>query len=256
MYDFHARTGIVTGAGSGIGRSVTLVLAAAGATVLAVGRREQPLEDLVSATRDSDGTVVPFIADVTDEAAVRAYVERAGELGPVTFFFNNAGVGGAHKSIVDMTMEELDDCMGVNFRAAFMGVKYVLPAMKRAGGGQIVNNGSLLSMKGGFNRADYTVSKHAVLGLTKAAAAENARDNIQVNIVCPGPVDTPLQALSERMVNPDDPGFERRRYDTIIPMGRYGEPKEVADTVMFLLSGTVPYLTGTEIVIDGGFISG
>ncbi len=201
--------------------------------------------------------MVPHVADVTDEAAVRGYVERAeADLGPVSFFFNNAGVGGAHKSIIDTTMEELDHCMAVNFRAAFMGLKYVLPALKRAGGGQVVNNGSLLSLKGGVNRADYTASKHALLGLTKSAAAECARDNIQVNCICPGPVDTPLQALSEKLVNPDDPDYERRRYGTVIPMGRYGEPQEIADTVMFLLSGTVPYLTGTEIIIDGGFISG
>jgi NAD(P)-dependent dehydrogenase (short-subunit alcohol dehydrogenase family) len=152
-------------------------------------------------------------------------------------------------------MAELDATMAVNFRAAFLGVKYAVPAMRRAGGGQIVNNGSLLSLKGGTNRSDYTCSKHAVLGLTRAAAAECARDNIQVNIVCPGPVDTPLQHLSETLVNPADPAYERRRYEVGIPMGRYGTPGEIADTVVFLLSGTVPYITGSAIVIDGAFMS-
>jgi len=254
---FEGRNGIVTGAGTGIGKAATLELAKTGAAVLAVGRRREALDAVEQAAEGMAGRVVPHVADVTDEAQVRGYVERAeAELGPVTFLFNNAGVGGAHKSIIDTTMEELDHCMAVNFRAAFMGLKYVLPAMKRAGGGQVVNNGSLLSLKGAANRSDYTASKHAVLGLTKCAASECAKDNIQVNCVCPGPIDTPLQNLSEKLVNPDDPGYERRRYEVAIPMGRYGEPKEIADTVLFLLSGTVPYLTGTEVIIDGGFISG
>ncbi len=253
---FAGRNGIVTGAGSGIGMAVTTKLAAAGARVLAVGRREPALATLAAGLAAAPGRVVPHVADVTGEAAVRRYVERAErELGPVSFFFNNAGVGGAHKSIVDTTMEELDRTMAVNFRAAFLGVKYVIPAMQRAGGGQIVNNGSLLSLKGGTNRSDYTASKHAVVGLTRAAAVECARLNIQVNCVCPGPIDTPLQRQSEELVNPTDPDYERRRYEIGIPMGRYGEPGEIADMVMFLLSGTVPYLTGAAIPVDGAFMS-
>ncbi|MCB1487485.1 MAG: SDR family oxidoreductase [Bauldia sp.] len=257
MFDFTGRNGIVTGAGSGIGKATTLELARAGGTVLAVGRRREALDEVVAEAAAFDGRVVPHVADVTVEADVRGYVERAeSELGPVTFFFNNAGVGGAHKSVIDTTMDELDHCMAVNFRACFMGMKYVLPAMKRAGGGQVVNNGSLLSFKGAVNRSDYTASKHAILGVTKCAASECARDNIQVNIVCAGPIDTPLQKLSEQLVNPADPEYERRRYDEAIPMGRYGTPKEIADTVLFLLSGMVPYLTGTEVTVDGGFFSG
>jgi NAD(P)-dependent dehydrogenase (short-subunit alcohol dehydrogenase family) len=256
MHSFHNRNGIVTGAGSGIGRAVTLKLVAAGGNVLAVGRRPAAISDLAATSSATGGRILAHTADVAEEAAVRAYVERAErELGPVSFFFNNAGVGGAHKSIVDTTMEELDRTMAVNFRAAFLGIKYVIPAMMRAGGGQIVNNGSLLSLKGGTNRSDYTASKHAVLGLTRSAAVECAKDNIQVNCVCPGPIDTPLQRMSEELVNPKDPDYERRRYEIGIPMGRYGEPAEVADTVMFLLSGTVPYLTGSAVVLDGGFMS-
>jgi NAD(P)-dependent dehydrogenase (short-subunit alcohol dehydrogenase family) len=255
QHDFSGRTGIVTGGGTGIGRCVAERLAAAGATVVAVGRRKEPLEQ--AATRSGGaGRIVAHAADVTDEAAVRGYVARAEALGPVSFFFNNAGIGGVHKSIVDTTMDELDRCMAVNFRAAFMGLKYVIPAMRRAGGGQIVNTGSLLALKGTVNRSDYTASKHALLGLTKCAASECAKLGIQVNCICAGPVDTPLQAESERLVNPQDPGYERRRYDAVIPMGRYGTPEEIAATVLFLLSGAVPYLTGAEIVVDGGFISG
>ena len=256
MISFSGRNGIVTGAGSGIGKAVTEKLAAAGGNVVAVGRNSEALEDLAAGLSGAPGRVVTFVGDVTDERTVKGYVERAErDLGPVTFFFNNAGVGGAHKSIVDTTLDELDATMSVNFRAVFLGLKYVIPAMRRAGGGQIANNGSLLSLRGGINRCDYTASKHAVLGLTRSAAAECARDNIQVNIVCPGPVDTPLQRLSEEMVNPADPDYERRRYETGIPMGRYGTPEEVADTIVFLLSGTVPYLSGSAVVLDGAYMA-
>jgi NAD(P)-dependent dehydrogenase (short-subunit alcohol dehydrogenase family) len=255
-YSFAGRNGIVTGAGSGIGKAVALKLVAAGAKVLGVSRRAGLLEALAMDLAGAPGRLVPFAADVTEEAAVTAYVEKAeSELGPVSFFFNNAGTGGAHKSIVETSVEELDATMALNFRACFLGLKHVIPAMRRAGGGQIVNNGSLLSLRGGTNRADYTASKHAVLGLTRSAAVECAGDNIQVNIVCPGPVDTPLQRQSEELVNPGDPGYERRRYEAGIPMGRYGRPTEVADTVIFLLSGAVPYLSGAAIVLDGAYMA-
>ncbi len=256
MYSFSGRNGIVTGAGSGIGLAVTEKLVTGGGNVVAVGRRAEPLDALAAKLAGAPGRLVTFAGDVTEESTAKAYVERAEQdLGPVSFFFNNAGVGGAHKSIVDTTLDELDATMAVNFRAVFLGLKHVIPAMRRAGGGQIANNGSLLSLRGGLNRCDYTASKHAVLGLTRSAAAECAKDNIQVNIVCPGPVDTPLQRLSEEMVNPADPDYERRRYETGIPMGRYGTPEEVADTIVFLLSGTVPYLNGSTVVLDGAYMA-
>jgi len=256
VQSFSGRNGIVTGAGSGIGLAVTQKLVAAGGNVVAVGRSTEALDALAANLAGAPGRVVPFAGDVTQEPTVQAYVERAErDLGPVSFFFNNAGTGGAHKSIVDTTLDELDATMAVNFRAVFLGLKYVIPAMRRAGGGQIANNGSLLSLRGGLNRCDYTASKHAVLGLTRSAAAECAKDNIQVNIVCPGPVDTPLQRLSEELVNPNDPDYERRRYETGIPMGRYGTPEEVADTILFLLSGTVPYLSGSAVVLDGAYMA-
>ncbi len=256
MQSFSGRNGIVTGAGSGIGRAVTEKLVAAGGNVVAVARTAETLDRLAADLAGAPGRILPFAGDVTEEATVRAYVDFAErDLGPVSFFFNNAGTGGAHKSIVDTSLAEMEATMAVNFGAVFLGLKYVIPAMRRAGGGQIANNGSLLSLRGGLNRCDYTASKHAVLGLTRSAASECAKDNIQVNIVCPGPVDTPLQRLSEEMVNPADPDYERRRYETGIPMGRYGTPAEVADTIVFLLSGTVPYLSGSTVVLDGAYMA-
>jgi NAD(P)-dependent dehydrogenase (short-subunit alcohol dehydrogenase family) len=256
MYDFHGRNGIVTGAGSGIGRATALRLAKSGAVVLAVGRRARPLEETAEAARGYDGKIVPKVADVTDEAQVRDMIASAEkQLGPISFMFNNAGIGGAHKAIIDLSLEELDYIMAVSFRAVFIGMKFVLPAIKRAGGGAVVNCGSLLSFKGAVRRGDYAMAKHAVLALTKTAAGEHAKDNIQINCVCPGPIDTPLQHESEVLVNPNDPGYERRRYEVGIPMGRYGTPEEVAEMVAFLVSGKVPYLTGVAIPLDGAFLA-
>ena len=256
MDDFHGRNGIVTGAGSGIGRATALRLAKSGAAVLAVGRRAGPLKETAEAARGYDGKVVPKVADVTDEAQVRDMIADAEkQLGTISFMFNNAGIGGAHKAIVDLSLEELDHIMGVSFRAVFIGMKYVLPAIKRAGGGAVVNCGSLLSFKGAVRRGDYAMAKHAVMALTKTAAGEHAKDNIQINCICPGPIDTPLQHESEVLVNPKDPGYERRRYEVGIPMGRYGTPEEVAEMVAFLISGKVPYLTGAAIPLDGAFLA-
>jgi NAD(P)-dependent dehydrogenase (short-subunit alcohol dehydrogenase family) len=176
-------------------------------------------------------------------------------IGAISFLFNNAGIGGAHKRIVDLSLAELDEIMGISFRAVFIGMKYGLPAIQRAGGGAVVNCGSLLSFKGAVRRGDYAMAKHAVMALTKTAAGEHAKDNIQINCVCPGPIDTPLQHASEVLVNPQDPGYERRRFEVGIPMGRYGTPDEVAEVVAFLISGRAPYLTGAAIPLDGGLLA-
>jgi NAD(P)-dependent dehydrogenase (short-subunit alcohol dehydrogenase family) len=186
---------------------------------------------------------------------VSEFVARAEQLGPVSFFFNNAGVEGVHKTIVDTSADEWDRVMAINLRSVFLGLKYVLPAIKRTGGGSIVNTGSILSLKGAVGRSDYVVSKHALIGLTRCAAAEHAIDGIQVNCICPGPIETPLMDRSERLINPDDPGFERRRLQEATPMARYGRPEEIAETVAFLLSGRVPYLTGAFFAIDGGIMT-
>lgn len=250
---FEGKPAIVTGAGSGIGRAVTLELAAAGARVLAV---DVNLEGAERTAADADGEVHPFAADVSDSAAVRAYAEAAVELlGPPKLFFNNAGVEGVHKSIADTTEEEWRSVVGINLDGMFFGLKYVLPLIQQAGGGAVVNTGSILSLKAAPDRSDYVVTKHGVLGLTKSAAAEVATQGIRVNCICPGPVATPLMTRSEQLVNPDDPGFERDRFIEGTPVHRYAEPREIAELVLFLLRDDVGYLTGSAVTIDGGIMA-
>lgn len=241
---------IVTGAGSGIGRAVTLALAAAGDRVLAVDRN---LDSAKETAELADGAVISHRSDVSDPEQVLGYVAAAVEQhGPPQKFFNNAGVEGVHRSIEHTSVEDWLSVTAVNLHGMFYGLKHVLPEMRAAGGGTIVNTGSILSLKAAADRADYVTTKHAVLGLTRSAAAEGAPHGIRVNCICPGPIDTPLMTRSEVLVNPDDPAFERDRFINGTPVGRYGTPTEIAQLVLHLLRLDLGYQTGSAVTIDGG----
>lgn len=250
---FEGRSAIVTGAGSGIGRAVALGLAARGAQVLAVDINLDAAQETAGL---SEGTILAHRADVSQSSEVREYAATAASRhGAPTAFFNNAGVEGVHRSIADTTEEEWLRTVGVNLHGVFWGLKHVLPLMRQAGGGAVVNTGSILSLKAAPDRSDYVATKHAVLGLTKSAASEVAKDGIKVNCICPGPVDTPLMTRSEILVNPEDPGYERTRFETGTPLGRYASPGEITELVLFLLRPDISYLTGSAVNIDGGIMA-
>ncbi|MBM7245214.1 SDR family oxidoreductase [Rhodococcus fascians] len=247
---FTNKGAIVTGAGSGIGRAVAHRLASLGARVLAVDMNMAAAERTAA---ESEGEIHPFAADVSVHDQVKAYADAATSLiGEPRLFFNNAGVEGVHKSIVDTTENEWRSVVDVNLNGMFFGLKNVLPLLQRSGGGAVVNTGSILSLKGAPDRSDYVVTKHAVLGLTRSAAAESATHGIRVNCICPGPVDTPLMSRSESLVNPEDPNFEHDRFIEGTPLRRYGSPEEIAELVVFLLREDVGYQTGSAVTIDGG----
>jgi NAD(P)-dependent dehydrogenase (short-subunit alcohol dehydrogenase family) len=187
---------------------------------------------------------------------VFTYAKAAADLqGPPTLFFNNAGVEGVHRSILETDPADWLRVIDINLNSMFWGLQAVLPYMKAEGAGAVVNTGSILSLKSAPDRSDYAVTKHAVLGLTRSAASEMAAHGIRVNCLCPGPVETPLMRRSELLVNPDDPDFERHRFEQGTPIGRYAQPREIAETVMFLLRGDIGYQTGAAVVIDGGITS-
>ncbi|MFW0783499.1 SDR family NAD(P)-dependent oxidoreductase [Gordonia sp. CPCC 206044] len=237
---------IVTGAGSGIGRAVTIELAKAGASVLAVDIDHDAAHETA---RMATGHVIAHRADVSKPGEVAEYVSTAvRDVGVPEQFFNNAGIVGANRAIVDMSIDEWSSTMSVNLDSMFYGLKYVLPHMIEAGRGQVVNTGSIASLQGAAKRADYVATKHAILGLTRTAAAEVREHGVAVNCICPGSTDTPIIGKFRELLARDDQP---------IPMHGVGgrgmaSAEEMARAVTFLLRADVPFLTGAVLPVDGG----
>jgi len=247
------KAAVITGAGNGIGRSAALAFAAAGARVLAVDRDAAGAEATAAAIRQQGGVARGETADVTEPGDVQRYVEAALKAhGRIDCFFNNAGIVGKVAPIAEHDLEAFDAVMAVNVRGVFLGLRYVLPVMIEQGSGAVVNTASVAGLVGTPGMAPYVASKHAVIGLTKAAAGEVARSGVRVNAVCPGPIDTDMIHRIEAQVNPADPAAVARRYQASLPNGRYGTAEEVARVVLFLCSDLASNISGAQYVIDGG----
>lgn len=243
---------IVTGAASGMGRAVVRRLAAKGVALLAVDRDASGLDALRA---EAGGRVETAVADVTREQDVRAYADAArAAFGTVDGFFNNAGVAGARLPIAELPFDAWRRTMAVNLDAAFLGLKHVIPLLRRPGG-SVVTTSSIAAVKAEPARADYVVSKAAVIGLCKTAAAEHGAEGLRFNCIAPGPIDTPMMAEHEQWVDAGAVDEVRAQIQGSNPMGRYGTPEEVAALVEFLLLGESAYVTGTAIPIDGGYLA-
>ena len=251
--DFQGKVAVVTGGGNGIGRASSLGFAARGAKVVVVDRDVAGGEATAGIVRQKGGEAIFVEADVTRAESVRAYVDKAVQaFGRIDCFHNNAGIEGAVAPTADYDDAMFDAVMAVNVRGVFLGLKYVLKQMLAQKGGAIVNTASTAALLGSPGMPAYVASKHAVLGLTKTASGVVARHGIRVNAVCPGPIDTRMIHDLEAQLNPDDPGSVARKYQASIPIGRYGTPEEVANTVLFLCSDLAGNITGAHFVVDGG----
>ena len=253
---FLDQVAVVTGAGGGIGRAVSLALARAGARVLAVDL------DAVSGAEtarqvQAQGALVGFhCADVSSSEVVAGYVAEALRLwGRIDVFMNNAAWQGAVLPLVDYPDDVFDKVMAINVKGVFLGMKHVLPVMLAQSRGAVVNTASLGAYVGTRHLAPYTASKHAVLGLTKSAALEVARKGTRVNAVCPGPVDTPMLRDIEALQSPDNAAGLREQRTAMIPDGRYATPEEVANLMLYLASDLSSNITGQGVQINGGFHS-
>jgi 3alpha(or 20beta)-hydroxysteroid dehydrogenase len=248
MTRFAGKTSIVTGAGGNIGRATARRLGREGAAVVCVDRDAETAAHTAKLIEADGGTATAVQADVTSSDAVRRYVSSALEFGDghIDVFFNNAGVEGPVAVLADYEEDDFDKVIAVNVRGVFLGLKHVTAAMTT--GGAVVNAASVAGLVGFPGVSGYVASKHAVIGLTRAAALELAARDIRVNAVCPGPVEGRMMTALEDGVGPDG----RQAFLSTVPLGRYAHPDDVAATVAFLLSDDARYATGAAFSMDGG----
>lgn len=244
---FSNKVAIVTGASRGIGAATARRFAAAGAAVVLAARTSDALEKLACEIEENGGRAIAIPTDITDERQVDNLIAGAiDRFGRVDVAFNNAGDAGTFMPLVEMSAQDFEGALRVNALGTFLCVKHEVRSMQTSGGGAIVNMSSTGGLSGVPGIAGYIAGKHAVIGLTKTAALEYARDNIRINAVAPGPI------LTERLRK----AGQEDRLRSVIPLGRAGQPEEVADLVLWLCSDEASFITGTTIAIDGGKLAG
>ena len=244
------KVAIVTGAGSGIGRACALLFAHEGARVVLVGRRRERLDTVAREIGDS-ALVLP--ADVTKSDDIARVTEKTvAHFGGVNVLLNNAGV--LHVGAAEQITEaQWDETFNINIRGLWLLSRAVLPTMRKAGGGSIINMASVLGINGAANRASYAPSKGAVVLLTKCMAIDHARDKIRVNAICPGFVETDLTAaVINHAPNPEAVRAERVK---VHPIGRLGKPEDIAGLAVYLASDESAWVTGAVFPVDGGYLA-
>ncbi len=242
------KVALVTGATSGIGKATALALGIAGAKVVFSGRREPEGKETEAQLRDAGVDCLFVQSDVSNEDDIKALVQTTvATFGTLDCAFNNAGIDPPIKPLHEQSIEDFDKLMSINVRGLFLCMKYEVQQMLGQGSGVIVNNSSMGGLIAFPGISPYNASKHAVMGLTRSAALDYARRGIRINAVNPGIIAT---AMIERM---DNTGSTSSDLGSSVPMGRMGEPEEVAQTVVFLCSDAASYITGQAIVVDGGY---
>jgi NAD(P)-dependent dehydrogenase (short-subunit alcohol dehydrogenase family) len=241
---------VVTGAGSGIGHACAVALARTGARVALVGRRRDRLE---AVAREVGSSALVLAADVSKKPEIDRVVEQTVvHFGGLNVLVNNAGV--LHVGTVEqVTEEQWDETFNVNVRSVWLLSRAVLPAMRKAGGGSIINIASVLGINGARNRASYAPSKGAVVLLTKCMAIDHGHENIRVNAICPAFVETDLTAAIIR--DAPDPEAMRRERIGAYPIGRLGQPEDIAGLAVYLASDESSWMTGAALPIDGGYLA-
>lgn len=252
-HEFEGRVAVVTGAGSGIGRASALAFAAAGASVTVADIDETSANETAAMISSSGGRSLPIRVDVTSpedtERMVAATIDRFGRL---DFALNNAGiVEGSVDKAADLSIERWRRVIDVNLTGVWLCMRAEIPAMLSGGGGAIVNTASVAGLTGMGGSSAYVASKHGVVGLTRSAALDYARSGIRINAVCPAAIRTPMLEASIAT----NPGNEAYFLD-FEPVGRFGDPAEVAAAVLWLCSDASSFTTGHAFPVDGGATTG
>lgn len=249
--DMSGKVALVTGGSSGIGTATALAFANSGAYVAITSRSQDAGQAIVERIRKMDGEAIWIQTDVTQakevEAMIRQVIDKYGRL---DYAFNNAGSVGAGGLMADITETAWDHEMDTFLKSVWLCMKYEIPAMLKTGGGAIVNNSSGSGKRGFRWNPAYSAAKHGVIGLTKSAALQYASQGIRINAVCPGWIRTPpIESWFER-----DPNAEKSLVDHH-PIGRLGEPEEIAQAVMWLCSNSASFIVGATLDLDGGYLS-
>jgi NAD(P)-dependent dehydrogenase (short-subunit alcohol dehydrogenase family) len=241
---------IVTGAGSGIGRACALALACEGARVALVGRRKERIED---AAREAGASAIAVAADVSKQTDIERVIERTvGAFGGLNVLVNNAGI--LHPGTVEqITEQQWDETFNTNVRGLWLLSRAVLPQMRKAGGGSIINMASVLGINGARLRSVYAASKGAVILLTKCMAIDHGAEKIRVNAICPSFVETEITAgYLKTVADPDTVRWERIK---VHPIGRLGQPEDMAGLTVYLASDESSWVTGAVFPVDGGYLA-
>ena len=244
------KVGIITGAGTGIGRACALAMASEGARVALIGRRKDRVEEVA---REIGNNAIAIQCDVSKKGELAdALDQTVCRFGALNFLLNNAGVlitGNAEQ----LTEDQWDQTFNVNVRAVWLLSRAALPHMRQAGGGSIINIASTLGIVAARNRAAYAPSKGAVVLLTKAMAVDHGHENIRVNAICPSLVETDLSAAIINQAA--DPAAVRRERTAAHPIGRLGRPEDIAGLAVYLASDESSWVTGTVVPVDGGYLA-
>lgn len=252
MTDFYrGKVALVTGAASGFGLATARAFAVAGAAVILVDRNSDLLDAAVESLRDADLEATGLTCDVSDATQVKElFAEAIAKHGRIDAAFNNAGVNCQAAKLHDTPDDEFERVLGINLKGVWNCMKAELLSMVKRGNGAIVNCSSIGGVVGSPGRSAYSASKHGIIGLTKSAAIDYAPEGIRINAICPGIFNTPMAAMVTN-------NFDAEVVQKILPqapIGRFGEPEEIADAVLWLCGPTSTYMIGHALVADGGFL--
>jgi len=249
MFDLKGKVAIVTGGNGGIGKGIARGLAAAGSEIVIAARNRKKTDGAVREIQDAFGVRVRgMLVDIGQEDQIESLVKQVrSDCGRIDILVNNAGVN-TRKMPQDYEVAEWDEILGINLRGAFLFARAVYPAMKESGGGKIINIGSMTSIFGGAKLAPYGASKGGIVQLTRSLAVAWAADNIQVNAILPGWINTELTVQARQ----DLPQLNEKVL-TRTPTGRWGEPDDLAGSAVFMASRASDFVTGVAVPVDGGF---